>query len=157
MSRTGIAPPPCDGAKRCPAHVRQFRAIRRRSESAGAPDLNTPKIPLRTHRSSTRGTPTRLLRKHRLDDTPFAVGQPISHDSRLRFGSWDHIAADAVKDLRIPESPAKRTRHRGRRSSRLDPSRHSAQAFAMSPALAGTNPARLRQGPISPEPMRSFG
>jgi len=36
MSRTGIAPPPCDGAKRYPAHLRQLRTIRRRPESAGA-------------------------------------------------------------------------------------------------------------------------
>jgi hypothetical protein len=30
----------------------------------------------------------------------FAVSRFISHDSRLRFGNWNHFAADAVKGLR---------------------------------------------------------
>jgi hypothetical protein len=47
---------------------------------------------------------TRLVREHRFDGGPFIVGEFVAHDdSRLRFGSWNHVPGDAIN----PQRPIK--------------------------------------------------
>jgi hypothetical protein len=84
----------------------------------GAPDRNTQKMPLRTRRSFTRGRPRGF--QHGPDGGPFVVGEFVAHDSRLRFGSLNHvrggtinpqktIAADANTLISLPLSGAQPT------------------------------------------------
>ena len=56
----------------------------------GAPDRRTQKMPLRTRRSFTRGTPRGLFGQHRLDGNPFIIGGFVAHDSSPQFGSLNH-------------------------------------------------------------------
>jgi hypothetical protein len=51
----------------------------------GAPDRKTQKMPLRTRRSSTRGTPRGFVRQHWLDSRPFIVAEFVAHDSSPRL------------------------------------------------------------------------
>ncbi len=87
----------------------------------------------RSHRSAARSCrPTGSLRRSSgvsgdLDDTPFAGGQFISHDSRLRFATGITRPPTLSKASALPESAAKRTWHQGRRSSQLDPEQTLAQ------------------------------
>src|SRR6476646_1213313 len=43
---------------------------------------------------------TRLVRQHRFDGGPFIVGEFVAHDSRLRFGSLNHVPGDAINPQR---------------------------------------------------------
>lgn len=44
---------------------------------------------------------TRLVRQHRFDGGPFMVGEFVAHDdSRLRFGSLNHVPGDAINPQR---------------------------------------------------------
>jgi hypothetical protein len=121
MSRTGIAPPPCDGAKQCPAPVRQLRAISRRSELAGAPDLNTRRCrcertchPHAGHRSGLSGS-IGLMTLH---------SQSVSSCRRIRgsgLGAGITSPPTPSRASASPETAARRTRHHGRRHSQFDP------------------------------------
>lgn len=42
------------------------------------------------------GDAARLVREHRPDDTPFIAGECIPHDSRLQFGSLNHVHSHAL-------------------------------------------------------------
>ncbi len=44
------------------------------------------------------------------DDAPFAVGEFIAHDSKLRFGTWNHIYANGINTpSKFLDSAAKQT------------------------------------------------
>jgi hypothetical protein len=58
---------------------------------------------------SLSGNATRLVRKERLDGSPFKVRQFIPHDSRPRFGRLNHVQTDAFNrqtgQLAFPRLP----------------------------------------------------
>jgi hypothetical protein len=56
----------------------------------------TQKMPSRIRRSPHTRDTARFVRKHRADDTPFAVGEFVAHDSKLQFKSLNHVYADAT-------------------------------------------------------------
>jgi hypothetical protein len=48
----------------------------------------------------------RFVRKHRVDETPFAVGEFVAHDSKLQFKSLNHVYADATNiEIRFRYQP----------------------------------------------------
>src|SRR5216683_364741 len=54
-----------------------------------APQRRTQKMSLGTRRSFTRGTPRGLF--GRFDGSPFIIAEFVAHDSRLRYGSLNHV------------------------------------------------------------------
>ena len=42
------------------------------------------------------GHAARLVRQHRLDGSPFKVGEFVAHDSRLQFGSLNQVRGEAI-------------------------------------------------------------
>jgi len=70
----------------------------------GAPDRKTQKMPLRTRRSPSLGTPPGSW-EHRLDDAPLIVIEFISHGLRLQFGALNHGRHTAI-------NPSRRSRGR---------------------------------------------
>src|SRR5436190_16117443 len=62
----------------------------------GAPDRKTQKIPLRTRRSFTRGTPRGLFGSIGLITGPLIVGQRVAHDSSPRFGELESRFGESV-------------------------------------------------------------
>jgi len=42
----------------------------------------------------------RLVRQHRLDGSPLAIGEFIAYDSRLQFGSLNHASVGIINPLR---------------------------------------------------------
>jgi hypothetical protein len=98
--------------------------------SGSAPASPSRSRSRRSAARSSRGTGS--LRRNRgvsgdLDDPPFAGGQFISHDSRLRFATGITRPPTLSKASALAESAAKRTWHQGRRSSQLDPEQTLAQ------------------------------
>jgi hypothetical protein len=59
--------------------------------ASSAPERRTQKMPLGTRRSFTRGTPRGLF--GRFDGSPFIIAEFVAHDSRLRYGSLNHVAS----------------------------------------------------------------
>ena len=43
----------------------------------------------------------RLVRQHRLDGGPLMIAEFVAYDSRLRFGSFDHVLRGAVNPRRM--------------------------------------------------------
>jgi hypothetical protein len=106
-------------------------------------------MPLRTRRSFTREHAARLIRKHRLDDGPLMVTEFIAHDSRLQFGSLNHVRADIFKGKPpCPQWPDDRTYQRLGKTDVKDPNRTIAFRRALSEF--DSNPPALRQQPVHP-------
>src|SRR5687767_3175358 len=63
------------------ARVETTSRITRREN--GAPDRKTQKMPFRTRRSFTRGTPRGLLGNIGPDGGPLVIGEFVAHDSKL--------------------------------------------------------------------------
>ena len=57
------------------------------------------------------GNATRLVRKERSDGSPFKVREFIPHDSRLRFGSLNHVQTDAFNPQNRPFRDYPKTGH----------------------------------------------
>ena len=133
----------------------------------GAPDRKTQKIPLRTRRSFTRGTPRGLF-EHRLDGNLFIIGEFVAHDSSPQFRSLNQgglaeatllarpLRAEA--DINLPTVPAETVENDPLPTSRRPVADQQGKRTALSGDGQGDcrrNPAR--SGAKSPQPNLGRG
>ena len=65
-------------------------------------------MPLSTRRSFKRRTPRGLFGSIGLMAGPFVVAEFVAHDSRLQFGSFNHVSGSAINPpspIALPLSP----------------------------------------------------
>jgi hypothetical protein len=68
------------------------------------------------------GNATRFVREHRPNDVPFEVGEFVTHDSMLQFGSLNHVQDPRIKgESAFPRLEGEQTYGRHREIDTIDP------------------------------------